>query len=54
MKTGRRAFLAGTLGAALAGAAPGWAAQGQTVGTLRLDFGGATAGTGTGLRADGD
>ncbi|GAA4054275.1 hypothetical protein [Actinomadura miaoliensis] len=47
MKTGRRVFLAGTLGTALAGAvsgwaAPGWAAQGQTVGTLRLDFGGAT------------
>ncbi|WP_433473680.1 hypothetical protein ACQPZP_33440 [Spirillospora sp. CA-142024] len=47
METGRRAFLAGTLGAALAGsvpgwAAPGWAAQGPTAGTLRLDFGGAT------------
>lgn len=47
METGRRAFLAGTLGAALAGtlpgwAAPAWAAQGPEAGTLRLDFGGAT------------
>ncbi|SFO39156.1 hypothetical protein SAMN04489713_105392 [Actinomadura madurae] len=47
METGRRAFLAGTLGAALAGtmpgwAAPAWAAQGLEAGTLRLDFGGAT------------
>jgi hypothetical protein len=42
MQTGRRGVLAGTIGAALAGAAPAWAAFGQTVGAVRLDFGGAT------------
>ena len=42
MKTRRRAVLAGTLGAAVAGVAHSWPAHGETGGPLRLDFGGAT------------
>ncbi len=42
MKTGRRAILGGTLGAAIAGVAHPWPASGQASGRLRLDFGGAT------------
>ena len=42
MQTGRRAVLAGTLGAAVAGVTHSWPAHGATGGPLRLDFGGTT------------
>ena len=42
MKTGRRAVLAGTLGAAVAGVAHPWPAHGEAGGPLRLDFGDTT------------
>ncbi|HET9420494.1 MAG TPA: hypothetical protein VFO49_05105, partial [Nocardioides sp.] len=42
MQTRRRAVLAGTVGAAIAGVAPSWPAHGRDAGALLLDFGGTT------------